>query len=119
MARTAIVPVAASRNGDIAETQTAVDQANGMVIAAANPDKLVLRITNTAAAQHNAIIRGGDSIYPAWMSGQGDLTFAVAASTGVVYAGPFDSARVLQSDRSLHLDFDSGFAGEVTAVSLP
>jgi hypothetical protein len=123
MARTAVTPVAAVRNGGVAmaaaEAATAVDQANGMVIAAANPEKLILRVTNTAGAQHGVIIRAGDSLYPAILSGQGDENFQVAATTGVGWLGPFDSARFLQSDGSMHIDFEASFAGKILAVLLP
>jgi len=123
MARTAITPTALTRNGGTAmataESATAVDQANGMTIAAANPEKLLLRVTNTAAAQHGVIIRAGSSQYPGWMSGQGDLNVQVAASTGVAYVGPFDSAKYLQPDGSLSIDFEASFAGKIAAVTLP
>jgi hypothetical protein len=123
MARTAITPVALVKNGGVAagaaEAATAVDQANGMTIANANPEKLMLRVTNTAGAQHGIIIRAGDSIYPAWNSGQGDLNVQVAATTGVEYVGPLTSARFLQSDGSLHIDFEASFAGKILAVILP
>jgi len=123
MARTAITPVALSKNAGVAmataESATAVDQANGMIIDGANPEKLLIRVTNTAAAAHGIIIRAGDSLYPAVASGQGDLNVQVALTTGVDYVGPFDSARFLQSDGSLHIDFEAGFAGKIVAVSLP
>jgi hypothetical protein len=123
MARTAITPVAAVKNGGVAmataESATAVDQANGMTIANANPEKLMLRVTNTAGAAHGVIIRAGDSLYPAVLSGQGDLNVQVALTSGVAYVGPFDSARFLQSDGSLHIDFEASFAGKIVAVELP
>jgi hypothetical protein len=123
MARTTIPVQALTKNGGVAmataESATAVDQANGMIIANANPEKTMLRVTNTAGAQHGVIIRAGDQIYPAWMSGQGDLTVQVALTSGVAYVGPFDSARFLQSDGSLHVDFEASFAGKIAAVTLP
>lgn len=124
MARTAITPLAAVRNGGEAKTQVNIDQANGMVIAGANPEKTILRVANTGTAG-NAIVRGADSGTgvgvpdAAWMRGQGDVTTSVAATTGVSYFGPFDSARVLQSDGSMHIDFASGVAGTVEALLLP
>lgn len=124
MARTAITPVAAKRNAGVAKTQVNIDQANGMVIANADPEKTVLRVANTGTAG-NAIVRGSDSgpgygvPDAAWMRGQGDVTTPVAATTGVSYFGPFDSARVLQSDGSMHVDFAAGVAGTVEALLLP
>lgn len=123
MARTAITPTPLKFNAGAAmaaaESATAVDQANGMVIAGANPEKLLLRVTNTAGAAHGVIIRAGDSLYPAVLSGQGDLNVQVALTSGVAYVGPFDSARFLQSDGSMHVDFEASFAGKIAAVLLP
>lgn len=123
MARTAIPLGALVRNGGVAmaaaEAATAVDQSNGMVIANANPDKIMIRVTQTAGAAHGIIIRAGDSLIPAWMKDQGDLNVQVALTSGVAYVGPLDSARFLQSDGSLHVDFEASFAGKITAISLP
>lgn len=123
MARTAITPVALVKNGGVAmataESATAVDQANGMIINNADPEHLMFRVTNTAGAAHGVIIRAGDTLYPAVKSGEGDLNVQVALTTGVAYAGPLDSARFLQSDGSLHIDFEASFAGKIVAVILP
>jgi hypothetical protein len=123
MARTAINPVALAADTGVAmataESATAVDQANGMVIANANPEKIMLRVTNTAGAAHGIIIRAGDSLYPAILKDLGDLNVQVALTSGVDYVGPFTSARFLQSDGSLHIDFEASFAGKIAAVLLP
>lgn len=119
MARTAITPMTGVRNGGLANAQANVDQANGMIVNDANPEKLVIRVANTDGAVLNMIIRAGDSIYPAVLSGQGDVDVSVAATTGISWAGPFDSARVLQSDGSLHIDFAAGFAGTIAVYELP
>lgn len=119
MARTAITPLAAVRNGGAAKTQANIDQANGMTIAAAVPEKTILRVSNTGTAG-NAIVRAGNSgLYPSVLAGQGDITTNVAATTGVSYMGPFDSARVLQSDGSLSVDFAAGVAGTIEVLVLP
>jgi hypothetical protein len=115
MARTAITPLPLTRNGGEAETTVNIDQANGMTIANANPERTILRIANTGTLG-NAIVRAGSSIYPALLKGQGDVTTSVAATTGVSYMGPFDSARVLQPDGSMSIDFASGVAGKITAI---
>lgn len=123
MARTAITPVALVPNGGVAmaaaESATAVDQANGMVIANADPEKVMLRVTNTAGAAHGIIIRASDTKIPAWRSSVGDLNVQVALTSGVAYVGPLESARFLQSDGSLHIDFEASFAGKILAVLLP
>lgn len=126
MARTAITPVALVADAGVAmataEAATAVDQSNGMVIANANPEKLMIRVTNTAGAAHGIIIRAGDGVSPeraAWMAGQGDLNVQVALTSGVEYIAKLTSARFLQSDGSLHIDFEASFAGKILAVLLP
>lgn len=123
MARTAITPVALAADAGVAmaaaESATAVDQANGMIIAGANPEKIMLRVTNTAGAAHGIIIRAGDSLYPAILKDLGDLNVQVALTSGVGYVGPFTSARFLQSDGSMHVDFEASFAGKIVAVLLP
>jgi len=60
MARTAIPVTALAKNAGVAmataEGATSVDQANGMVITGVKlSEKLLLRVTNTAAAAHGII----------------------------------------------------------------
>lgn len=124
MARTAITPLPLVRNAGEAKTQANIDQANGMTIANATPEKTILRVSNTGTAG-NAIVRAGTPGAPfgvpdaAWQRSSGDVTTSVAATTGVSYFGPFDSARVLQADGSMSIDFASGVAGTIEAVLLP
>jgi Ethanolamine utilization protein EutJ (predicted chaperonin) len=126
MARTAITPVALVADDGVAmataESATAVDQANGMVIdlTGIQAEKLVLRVTNTAGAQHGVIIRAAASVAPpSWRASLGDKTIQVAASTGVEWITIQDSARFTQSDSTLHIDFEASFAGKILAVRLP
>lgn len=114
MARTSLTPAAMIRNSGVAGTAADIDQANGMTVDGANPDKTVLAVSNTGTAG-NAIVRAGTDKYPAWTSGQGDITAPVAAA-GTSYLGPFDSARV---GDVLNVDFDSGVAGTIEAIQLP
>lgn len=123
MARTAIPVTALVPDGGVAmaaaEGATSVDQANGMIVEGTKTEKIVLRVTNTAAAAHGIIIRAADKKPPSWRMSLGDLNVQVAASTGVQWVGPFDSSRFLQSDGSLHVDFEASFAGKIAAVLLP
>lgn len=122
MARTAVIPAQGVRNGGIAPTATTIDSTlvtNGVVIATAHIEHLVIRFANTHAATQNVIIRAGDSIYPAWMKGQGDLSVAAVASTGVMEVSGLDSARFKQSDDSLHIDFDAGTLGTLETYYRP
>lgn len=96
---------------------TTVDQANGNTITGVRPEVLVLRVANTSGAAVNVIVRAG-ALPLAESSGQGDLTVSVAATTGVVWLGPFESARFLQADGSVSVDYATGFAGKVTAFKV-
>lgn len=132
MARTAITLRTLTANGGIAAPSADnVDQSNGMTLALpttsipANPnmDRLVLVVANTAGSAKNVIVRagvgGGATPGQAFRSGLGDLTVSVAATSGISYVGPLESARFAQLDDSLSVDFQSGFTGTITALLLP
>lgn len=106
-----LVPSAADPAG------TTADQPNGNTVTGVRPEVLVLRVANTSAGAVNVIVRAG-SLPLAESSGQGDLTVSVPASTGVVWLGPFESARFLQNDGSVSVDYGAGFAGKVTAFKV-
>lgn len=116
----------AGNSGSVNPSTTAVDQANGMNIAlanegvpaAGNTDRLVLVVANTAAAAHHILVRAGAANPPAFRAGIGDVS--VNVTNGVTaYVGPFEYARVVQSDGSVNVDFDSGFTGTILALLLP
>lgn len=122
MARTAVTPAQGIRNGGIAPTATTIDSTlvtNGVSIATAHVEHLVIRFANTAGAAKNVIVRAGDSIYPAWMKGQGDLAVLAALTSGVEQISGLDSARFKQSDGSLHIDFDAGTTGTLETYYRP
>jgi hypothetical protein len=122
MSRTAVTPSKAVRNGGVVVTPTTINSTlvtNGVTVAApANLDKFLIRATNSDTNPHNLIMRAGTDLSPAWMLGQGDATIAVAASA-VEYFGPFDSARFLQPDNSVSMDFSTGFTGTLEIVQFP
>jgi len=91
---------------------------NGVVIEDAVPELTVIRTTHTDAAAHDLIVRAGDNP-PALAAGQGDLTVEVAATSGVRYFGPFESGRFLQNDGSMHVDFETGYAGTIDVLRIP
>lgn len=88
---------------------------NGVSIPNAKPELTVLRVTNTAGSALDVTVQSGNR----WMAAQGDLVEEVAATTGVEWLGPFGSARFLQSDGAMHVDFESGFTGKITVFKLP
>ncbi len=104
---------------------TAIDQPNGMVVALASgavphapgAGRLVLRIANSAAAPYTVTVRAG-ATPPAFRAGLGDLTVSVPAGA-TRWFGPFESARFVQADGSLYLDFAAGITGTATAFLVP
>ena len=119
MARTALPYSTLVANSNLAQPAgTTIDQANGMVIAAAKPELTVLRVANTNGTDRVVTIKAGD-YPPALAAGQGDLAVTVAATTGVQFIGPFESGRFLQADGTLEIDFAASFAGTITALKVP
>jgi len=119
MARTAIPYTSLVGNAAIAQPAgTAVDVTNGHVIAHAEFERTLLRVTNTAGADKVVTIKAG-AYPPAIASSLGDLTFTVPATTGVFIAGPFESGRFMQADGSLYINLASGHTGAITALKLP
>lgn len=90
---------------------------NGAAITGADYERTVLRVTNTAGTSKTVTVRAGDST-AAWMAGQGDLAAPVAADKET-FVGPFNQARFQQYGGRLHVDFEAGFTGSITAFRLP
>lgn len=88
---------------------------NGVAIPDAVPELTVIRVTNTAGSGKDVTVQSGNR----WMSGQGDEVTTVAATTGTEWLGPFTSARVLQADGSMYVDFASSMTGKITVFKLP
>lgn len=124
MARTAVAPAAGARNSAVAPTSTTINSTlvtNGVTMAVPNPEKLVIRVTNSDTNPHNIIIRAAADVpgnSGAWMAGQGDLTVPVAASGVEEFIG-VDSARFSQPDGSVQIDFSTGFTGTMESVLRP
>ena len=90
---------------------------NDMRLASAEPEKTVLRITNTDDDTALTItVKAGD-YPPAIAAGQGDLTESVAFGT-THYIGPFESGRFMQSDGSMMIE-SSTTTGTITCLKVP
>lgn len=117
MARTSLTPTNLG-GGDLADpTGTTIDATlvtNGVVINTADPSRTVLRVNNSAASAKKVFVRAGGTDGPAWMGVQGDQEVSVPAG-GTRWIGPFSEARFLQHGGKLHVDFESGTTGTVTA----
>ena len=122
MTRDLITPVIGVENGQIAEgAGTAINTTNGGNVvlptgAVGNTDRLVLRIDNTTVSAKNVTIRAG--VYPpAFRSSMGDLVLQVALSAKAYFF--IESARFIQADGSVNLDYESGMTGTVFALITP
>jgi hypothetical protein len=118
---------------------TAIDAANGMNIAlasnaipsTASGDRLVLYVQNTFAGTKTVTVRAGAGVaapsnfgygypVPSQEQGLGDLvTGNLTASTGTAFIGPFETARFVQLDGSINVDFAASMTGTIWAVLLP
>jgi hypothetical protein len=90
---------------------------NGVVINGVDPERTVLRITNSAVSAKNVTVKAGTG-RQSWLSGSGDYVQAVGAS-GSEFLGPFTSARFQQRGSSMYVDLESGFTGTITVLKLP
>lgn len=120
MSRTAIAVITASPNSSASDTHTDIDQGNGMYVPASAPgEQTILRVVNSHNdADQIVTVNEGDSP-PALSSGQSHLHVTVAQNGGVKFIGPFTSARFIQSDGTIEVDFDAGFVGEIVAIRIP
>lgn len=126
MARTAIVPRSLVANGNLngATGATTIDSTlvtNGVVVNSAEPERTLIRVTNTEASTNAVTVRAGDNP-PALAAGQGDLVVTLAATSGVQYIGPFESGRFIQGGADvgdLHIDFETGMTGAIDILLIP
>lgn len=97
---------------------TTIVVANGAVINGAGDTKrLLVRVANTFAGAKIVTFKAGVNP-PAPRKGLGDLAASVPASTGVSLF-VLESARFLQADGSIQIDFEAGMTGNVSAVRVP
>ncbi|MFE8962156.1 hypothetical protein [Streptomyces iakyrus] len=120
MARTVITVRRFQPNGvHVEDFGQAIDPANGMRVARAEPERTVIRYTNDHATNaFTLIVRAGDKP-AAQAAGQGDLSVSVPAQ-GTRWLGPFDSGRFIQSDGSMEIDVTGASPqGGITVFYLP
>jgi hypothetical protein len=96
---------------------TAINVTNGATIAAAGETRrLIVHVKNSAGSSKNVTIKAG--VYPpAFRQGIGDVVVAVANSGEQLII--VESARHVQSDGSIWLDYESGMTGTAFAYQLP
>lgn len=123
MARTNLPLIELAGNAGVAQSTTAIDQANGMNVVTASEsipakgeaEDVILIVTNTFTSAENVIVRAGAGPVPAFRASLGDLTVSVPAS-GTMMVGPFETARFAQADGSLNVDFGAGITGTIEAL---
>lgn len=123
MPRTAVVPRALAKNSGLngATGATTIDSTlvtNGVTIANARPERLLIRVANTEGSTNTVTVKAGDNP-PALRAGQGDLVVTVAATSGVQFIGPLESDKYLQADGSLEIDLETGMTGSIDALYWP
>ncbi|MEU0979029.1 hypothetical protein ABZ488_07400 [Streptomyces griseus] len=122
MPRTAVPYTPFVPNGALADPAgTTIDSTlvtNGVVINDVDPERTLIRVTNTAGADKVVTVKAGTGTQ-AWMGGQGDSATTVAATSGKQFIGPFTSARFQQRGSKLYVDFASGTTGTITVFKLP
>lgn len=97
---------------------TAISPTNGAVINnAGDTSRMLVRITNTNGTDRIATVKAGVSP-PALRAGIGDLAVTVPATTGDVLL-VLESARFMQADGSIQIDFAASMAGIISAVRKP
>ncbi|NLH98501.1 MAG: hypothetical protein GX446_03310 [Chthonomonadales bacterium] len=119
MARDSVAITQLALSSGVAEPAgTTIAPSNGATIpAGGDTRKLIIRITNTYGSERTVTVRAG-SAPPAFRQGLGDATITVPATSGVRYV-TVESARFVQADGSIHLDFETGMTGKVMAFRLP
>src|ERR1035437_246384 len=94
-------------------TPDTITQANGSVIAAGHrPELMLLRFQQTGVAAKKYTVKAGANP-PAESAGQGDFQSASIAQNAYDWFGPFESARFLQADGTINIDYEAGFTGNV------
>lgn len=119
MARDAVTVTALSANAlNTNPAGTAINTTNGAVINGVNAgDRVLVRITNTNGTNRVATVKAGVNP-PSPRKGLGDLAITVPATTGDVLL-VLESARFLQADGTINVDFAASMAGIISAVRLP
>lgn len=123
MPRTSVAARALVANGNLnsATGPTTIDATlvtNGVTVPDAEPERTIIRVTNTEGSTNVVTVKAGDSP-PALAANLGDLAVTVAATTGAQYLGPFESGRFVQADGSMEIDFETGMTGLIDVLQMP
>lgn len=118
MARDTVTVTALTQNaGTTNPVGTTITPANDAEIDGTLAERMLIRVTNTHGTAHPVVIKAGVNP-PAFRSGLGDLSVTVPLTSGDVLI-PIESARFMQADGKIHIDFETDHAGKISAIALP
>lgn len=123
MARTQVPLTVLGPNTAVADiVGTAIDATNSHYVdlGGYEAEQIVLRITNTSASTKTATVKKG--IDPPADANGADLVVSLTAGDStptVAFAGPFTSARFIQSGSQLNIDIAAGMTGKIAAFAIP
>lgn len=106
---TALTVTTLTANGSTANpTADALDTGTAAVTLGAavggESDRILMRVVNTAAANLTVTVEAGDAP-PAFRQGLGGFTSGTIAQNGILWLGPFESARFIQDDGKINVTF--------------
>lgn len=95
-----------------------INTTNGAVIAAVKKArKLLLRVSNTITNATKVVTIKAGVYPPAALMGQGDLALTVQQSDQILVT--LETARFLQADGTINVDFGTGMTGAIAAYVMP
>lgn len=117
MARVTLIPTALIPNAGVADptgTLSVAGAGNGFTVAYTGGKSLFFRVANASGGTGTfSVLAGAQPLAPS--SGQGPATISLTTGT-TQWAGPYESARVIQSDGSLSIE--TSVALTVTAFTI-
>jgi hypothetical protein len=119
MARDAVSITSMTNNAGTAVTGTTITPTNGQSVAGGGKYRnLVLHVKNSGGTAGTVTISAGGAYSPAWRKGVGAIAVTVPANGERLIT--VESARVVQSDGSIYLDFTpASMVGTTAAYRLP
>lgn len=118
MARDTVAVTALTQNAGTANPAgTTIAPANDAQIDGSLAERMLIRVTNTHGTAHPVVIKAGVNP-PAFRGSLGDLSVTVPLTSGDVLI-PIESARFMQADGMIYVDFETDHAGKISAVALP
>lgn len=118
MARDAVAITSLTLDGGVdLVAGTAINTSNGGAIAAGgDTSKLVIWVSNTESAAYDVTVVAG-TLQEAVRAGVGNLVYEVGAGEEAFLV--VESARFVQDDGAIYLDYETSMTGFATAYRLP